>query len=171
MCTSSEHRGQLYTDICQRTRLARFAAADLDYLRKIPSLPYTSQTFGVYKRQTVDAMAPMTGETMTVVSGKGQISTTKADAGGCFLFENLPPTCGSWQPSSLACFTLEDHLELNRRVTTLPSATRDRAEPKSTRVGGSGVGATHGEGAEPPPQSTTLIFTPPRPGPGEPPPV
>jgi hypothetical protein len=111
---ATEWEGQLYTSICQRTRPARFAAEDLNYLRKVQSLPRTSEIFGTYKRYTYDpnfvpkftpsimdhyrppeewyrAMAPMAGETATVTSESGAVSTTKVKTDGSFSFTGLAP--------------------------------------------------------------------------------
>jgi hypothetical protein len=92
--------GHLYTSICNRTRAAHSATEDLDYLRKMQSLPDTSEIFGTYKRYTdnpnfaskpFDGRAPMVGETATVTSETGRVRTTKVDAEGRFSFTGLSP--------------------------------------------------------------------------------
>jgi len=111
---ATEWKGQLYTSICQRTRPARFATEDLAYLRKMQSLPNTSEILGTYKRYTFDpnfvpkftpsimdhyrppeesyrAMAPMAGETATVTSEGGEVFKTKVGADGQFSFTGLVP--------------------------------------------------------------------------------
>ncbi len=111
---ASEYKGKLYTSICQRTLPARLVAKDLAYLRKMKDLPETSEIFGTYKRYTYDpnfvprftpsimdhyrppeeeyrAMAPMTGETVTLTSQNGQELKTKVDPSGEFSFTALPP--------------------------------------------------------------------------------
>lgn len=111
---STEWNGRLYTSICQRTRPARFATEDLVYLRKMRSLPNTSEILGTYKRYTFDptfvpkftpslmdhyrppeewyrAMAPMAGETATVTSQTGAVFETKVNADGKFSFTGLAP--------------------------------------------------------------------------------
>jgi hypothetical protein len=87
--------GQLYTNICQRTRLARSAAADLEYLRQLKTMPATSRIFGSYTGRAPgegqQEEIPMTGETITVAGAKGQIFTAKVDAKGEFSLDSLPP--------------------------------------------------------------------------------
>jgi hypothetical protein len=137
---ASKQNGQLYTSICQRTRLARLAAADLEYLRQMQSMPDTSQIFGSYKRYTRDPdsappftpsiterdrdKAPMTGETVTVIGRNGQAFTTKVDAEGRFLLSNLPPgryAMKASAPPKLAQPT-SDSLDWSPRgVLSLPS--------------------------------------------------
>jgi hypothetical protein len=92
---------QLHTTICTRTRPAGSATEDLNYLRKMRNLPDTSEVFGTYKRFTYgdpnfvakpySDMAPMVGETATVISESGTALTTKVDAEGRFSFTGLAP--------------------------------------------------------------------------------
>lgn len=109
-----QYNGRLYTSICTRTFAARFRKEDLEYLRKMKTLPRTSDIYGNYKRYTYDpnfvpkhtpnlsdhyfppeeyyrAMAPMTGETVTLKSGNGKELKAKIDSEGRFAFRGLPP--------------------------------------------------------------------------------
>lgn len=109
---ASEYQGNLHTSICQRTRPSQFAEVDLEYLRESGQLPNTAEIFGSYKRYTYDpnfvpkfkpslmdhyrppeeeyrAMAPMTGEVITLTSASGQTFETHVDADGRFVFKNL----------------------------------------------------------------------------------
>jgi hypothetical protein len=111
---ASEQSGVLYTSICDRTLPARLVTKDLDYLRALRTLPNTAQIFGSYKRYTFDpnfvpkftpsimdhylppeeeyeAMAPMTGETVTVKSDSGAEWHTKINQEGRFSIDGLPP--------------------------------------------------------------------------------
>jgi hypothetical protein len=111
---ASEYQGKLYTSICQRTMPIRYAEKDLKYLRTFESAPLTGSIFGSYKKYTFDpnfvskftpsimdhsrppeeeyrAMAPMTGETVTLVSEVGDQRRLRVDNDGNFLFDGLTP--------------------------------------------------------------------------------
>jgi hypothetical protein len=111
---AAEQSGVLFTSICSRTLPARVVTKDLDYLRAFAKLPNTSQIYGTYKRYTFDpnfvpkatpsimdhyippeeeyeAMAPMTGETVTVTTDAGAERHTEVDRDGRFSFKDLPP--------------------------------------------------------------------------------
>lgn len=111
---ATEHAGKLYTSICQRTRPERLAAEDLAYLRRIQDMANDALIFGTYKRYTYDptfvpkftpsimdhyrppeeeyrAMAPMTGETITIIGETGKQWETQIDENGQFLIRGLPP--------------------------------------------------------------------------------
>jgi len=111
---ANEYQGNLRTSICQRTRPAQFAKRDLKYLREFSHLPSTAQIFGTSKRYTYDpnfvpkfkpnlmdhyrppeeqyrAMAPMTGEVITLRSATGQIYETHVGSDGEFVFKDLAP--------------------------------------------------------------------------------
>lgn len=111
---ASEYERKLYTSICQRTMSIRYAEKDLKYLRAFESAPLTGSIFGSYKKYTFDpnfvpkftpsimdhsrppeeeyrAMAPMMGETVTVISEGGDQRRVKVDNDGNFLFNGLPP--------------------------------------------------------------------------------
>lgn len=111
---ATEYNGKLFTSICQRTLPLKVAHKDLEYLRGLQHAPQTSFIGGSYKKYTFDpnfvpkftpsimdhyrppeeeyrAMAPMTGEKVTVTAGDGQQWNAKIDDNGRFLFENLPP--------------------------------------------------------------------------------
>jgi len=110
----SEYQGKLFTSICKRTLPVRFAREDLDYLRGMRLLPDTSKIFGNYKRYTFDpnfvpkftpsimdhyrppeeqyeALAAMTGETVTLTSASGQKRRSTIDKEGNFSFVEMPP--------------------------------------------------------------------------------
>jgi hypothetical protein len=111
---ATEHQGKLYTSICQRTMPEQFAGKDLEYLRAFENAPLTGSIFGTYKKYTYDpnfvpkftpsimdhyrppeedyrAMAPMTGESVTLTGKDGDLRQTKVDVEGKFLFSDLPP--------------------------------------------------------------------------------
>jgi hypothetical protein len=50
----SNSKGELSTDICQRTRAVEYAKEDLAYLRSLPTLPPKSWIYGTVKRYTYD---------------------------------------------------------------------------------------------------------------------
>jgi len=108
------HEGQLRVSLCSRTHLARHREEDLVYLRKMSRNEPSAEVYGEYKKYTFEpnfvpkfqpslmdhyrppedhyrSMAPMTGETITLKSGKGQAFITKIDADGRFRFSGLPP--------------------------------------------------------------------------------
>lgn len=111
---AAEYNGALYTSICQRTLPLRFVTGDLAYLRSVKALPGTSQVFGTYKKYTYDpsfvpkhmpsimdhylppeedyvALAPLTGETVTLTPESGpQLKATVGD-NGKFVFDGLRP--------------------------------------------------------------------------------
>jgi len=111
---ASENEGKLFTSICQRTLPAKVVETDLDYLRKLATAGRTVFIGGSYKRYTFDpnfvpkftpsimdhyrppeeeyrAMAPMTGEEVTLTAKNGEKRRTKIDADGRFVFEDLAP--------------------------------------------------------------------------------
>jgi hypothetical protein len=111
---ASENQGKLYTSICQRTLPLKFAEKDLEYLRHFKDAPPTGSIFGSYKRYTFDpafkpkfepsimdhyrppeeeyrAMAPMTGETVTLTAADGIQQQAKINSEGGFLFSGLAP--------------------------------------------------------------------------------
>ncbi len=111
---ANEHDGKLYTSICMRTLPVKFAGKDLAYLRKLKNTPQTAFIEGSYKKYTFDpnfvakftpsimdhyrppeeeyeAMAPMTGEQVTLSGKNGAQRKTKIDSNGRFLFEGLAP--------------------------------------------------------------------------------
>jgi hypothetical protein len=111
---ASRHLGALYTSICQRTLPAALVKDDLEYLKGLKNRPDKSDVFGSYKRYTFDtnfvpkfipslmdhyrppeeeyrAMAPMTGETVRLISqGGGGTITTRVDQDGRFSFLAIP---------------------------------------------------------------------------------
>lgn len=111
---ASEQEQKLYTSICQRTLPLKVVGKDLNYLRKLTTAGPSVSIGGSYKRYTFDpnfvpkytpsimdhylppeedyrAMAPMTGEEVTLTPKNGGERKTMVDANGRFLFEDLPP--------------------------------------------------------------------------------
>lgn len=111
---ASEHEGKLFTSICQRTLPVSIVEKDLAYLRKLRDSPQTAFISGSYKKYTFDpnfvpkftpsimdhyrppeeeyrAMAPMTGEEVTLATKDGEQRKTKVNSDGRFLFEDLAP--------------------------------------------------------------------------------
>jgi len=111
---ASEYERKLFTSICQRTLPAKAVAKDLDYLRKLPTADPTVFIGGSYKQYTFDpnfvskftpsimdhfrppeeeyrAMAPMTGEEVTLTAKNGEQRKTKVNSDGRFMFEDLSP--------------------------------------------------------------------------------
>lgn len=111
---ANEQKGKLFTSICQRTLPARIVTKDLEYLRKLKDSSKTAYIGGSYKRYTFDphfapkftpsimdhylpaeeeyrAMAPMTGEEVTLTTKNGEQRKTRIDNDGRFLFEDLVP--------------------------------------------------------------------------------
>lgn len=106
--------GQLKTGLCSRTYLARYRNEDLAYLRKMVRNELSTEVYGEYMKYTFDpnfvpkfepslmdhyrppegyyrAMAPMTGETITLKSAGGHLLTTKVNADGKFRFSEVQP--------------------------------------------------------------------------------
>lgn len=111
---ANEHEHVLFTSICQRTLPLKLVEKDLDYLRKFPTAGPSVSIHGSYKGYTFDpnfvpkftpsimdhyrpaeeeyrALAPMTGEEVTLTSQNSEQKKAKIDTEGRFLFENLPP--------------------------------------------------------------------------------
>lgn len=111
---ASKHAGALRTSICHRTMPLARADADLAYLRAMQNLPDVSEVYGTYKKYTFDpqfkpsfqpsimdhyrppeetyrALAPMSGETVTLVSDRGEKRTVMVSKDGHFSFKSLPP--------------------------------------------------------------------------------
>jgi hypothetical protein len=110
----NEYEGKLFTSICQRTLPAKAVEKDLSYLRKLATADPTVFIGGSYKKYTFDpnfvpkftpsimdhyrppeeeyrAMAPMTGEEVTLTAKNGEQTKTKINADGRFVFEDLAP--------------------------------------------------------------------------------
>ena len=111
---ANEHEGKLFTSICQRTLPVKSVEKDLEYLRKLKDSPQTAFIGGSYKKYTFDphfvpkftpsimdhyrppeeeyrAMAPMTGEEVTLTAKDSEQRKTKINNDGRFLFEDLAP--------------------------------------------------------------------------------
>jgi len=111
---ASEYERKLFTSICQRTLPAKVVEKDLGYLRKLATAGPTVFIEGSYKQYTFDphfvpkftpsimdhyrpaeeeyrAMAPMTGEEVTLTAKNGEQRKTKINADGRFAFEDLTP--------------------------------------------------------------------------------
>jgi hypothetical protein len=111
---AGEYKRKLFTSICQRTLPAKLVEKDLDYLRKLGTASPTVFIGGSYKKYTFDpnfapkftpsimdhyrppeeeyeAMAPMTGEEVTLTAENGQQKKAKINDDGRFLFDELAP--------------------------------------------------------------------------------
>lgn len=111
---ANEHEGKLFTSICQRTLPISIVEKDLAYLRKLKDSPQTAFISGSYKKYTFDphfvpkftpsimdhyrppeeeyrAMAPMTGEEVTLTAKDSEQRKTKVNSDGRFLFEDVAP--------------------------------------------------------------------------------
>lgn len=111
---ASQRGEEFYTSICSRTMSLAAAGLDLKYLRQWRQMPDVVSIFGEYKKYTFDpsfkpsfqpsimdhyrpaedtyhAMAPLTGEVITVISASGERRTAIVDAAGNFSFRDLAP--------------------------------------------------------------------------------
>jgi hypothetical protein len=92
--------GELVTSVCDRTRNAAAAAGDLEFLRKMNTMPNSSEIFGTYKRYDLSVsdasgqkkmvVSPMTGRRITLWRDRTSRDAV-VDATGSFRFSGLQP--------------------------------------------------------------------------------
>ena len=111
---ASSYQGELFTSICHRTLPVKAVEKDLEYLRKLATAESKAFIGGSYKRYTFDpnfvpkftpsimdhyrppeeqyqALAPMTGQEITLTASNGQQTVTKVNDNGRFLFDDVSP--------------------------------------------------------------------------------